>query len=75
MTPQTWQDAATLRHTALLAADAALARPAPAAARGPALLCGLRAVRSVVPGTRRGSRARQMPSTLQTSMLCLRKAC
>ena len=31
--------------------------------------------RPAVPGARRGSRAQQTPSPLQTSMLCLRKAC
>ena len=31
--------------------------------------------RPVVPGTRRDSRAQQMPSPLQTSMLCSRMAC
>ena len=55
----------------LLAADAALARPAPAAAHGPALL----RAPSGGAGACRDSRAQQMPSNLQPSKLCSGKAC
>ena len=55
---------------ALLAADAALAHPCPCCRARPRPSSARRPG-----GAGRGSRAQQMPSPLQTSMMCLRMAC